>query len=521
MKTWSCTSSAFIVTSSRALAAPAEGGGPGEIGHQPFDRGAMDRPLARRAAPRATRVADADTPLPPPVQGADPAASVQHKWYSMDRHESDSPAIPTQQESIRPPVDRIRPTLLVVDDERDVLRSVHDLLRLDYRVVTCERGPEALDILRSAEAVDVILSDQKMPEMTGVEVLRQAKIIRPETTRLLFTAYSDIRTVIDAINQGHIFRYLAKPWVPEELEAIVRQAVEHHDLIVDKNRLVLELQETNARLLKANRLKGAFIEVASHELNTPVTVVRGMIELWKMSQGETASPQERQWIDRISAAAQRLARTVERMLKLVRNRDFSQSLEVESIEIAPLLRRAMDELAPYLELRRQNLTLEIERNLGPIQADSSKLFDVMINLLANAVKFTPDGGTIRVEARVEPGLIDWIRVQVSDEGVGVSAADQPHLFEPFFTGFDTLRHSSGDYQFGKRGIGLGLWLVKTFVELHGGRAEVSSSTGSGSTFAFLLPRFQATAAATDGAPKNAGLADRAGDSGSSDWPATF
>ena len=379
----------------------------------------------------------------------------------------------------------------MVDDERDVLRSIHDLLRLDYRVVTCQQGAEALEVLRSAEPVHVILSDQKMPEMTGVEVLRHAKVIRPETTRLLFTAYADIRTVIDAVNQGHIFRYLAKPWVPEELEAVVRQAVEHHDLIVEKNRLVAELQQTNARLLEANRLKGAFIEVASHELNTPVTVVLGMIELWKMSQGESASPQERQWVDRIGASAQRLARTVERMLKLVRNREFSHSLNIESIEIEPFLRRAVDELAPYLELRRQSVSVEIESNLGPVQADSSKLSDVVINLLANAVKFTPDGGTIRLEVRAEPGVIDWIRVQVSDEGVGVSAVDQPHLFEPFFTGFDTLRHSSGDYQFGKRGIGLGLWLVKTFVELHGGRVEVSSTSGIGSTFAFLLPRSQA------------------------------
>jgi signal transduction histidine kinase len=416
---------------------------------------------------------------------------VSHESHIMDRQDTRAFKAADQQKSATSSNERIRPTVLVVDDERDVLRSVHDLLRLDYRVLTCGRGVEALEILRSAESVHVILSDQKMPEMTGVEVLRQAMIIRPEITRLLFTAYADIRTVIDAVNEGQIFRYLAKPWVPEELVAMVRQAVEHRNLIVDKNRLVLELQETNGRLLEANRLKGAFIEVASHELNTPVTVVLGMIELWKMSQSESASQQERQWIDRIGAAARRLARTVERMLKLVRNREFSPSLEVESIELRPLLDRAIDELAPYLELRRQQVTLEIDLDLGPVQVDSSKLADVMINLLANAVKFTPDGGTIRVEARVEPGLSDWIRVQVSDEGVGVSPADQPHLFEPFFTGFDTLRHSSGDYQFGKRGIGLGLWLVKTFVELHGGRVEVSSTAGLGSTFAFLLPRSQA------------------------------
>src|SRR5947209_6600537 len=156
-----------------------------------------------------------------------------------------------------------RPTLLVVDDEPEVLRSVHDLLRLDYRIITCTKGADALKILDAPGTIHVIMSDQRMPGMTGVEVLRQAHRIRPEATRLLFTAYADIRAVIDAINQGSVFRYIAKPWDPAELMTVVRQAVEHRGLIVEKNRLLAELQETNQRLLEANRLKGAFIEVAS------------------------------------------------------------------------------------------------------------------------------------------------------------------------------------------------------------------------------------------------------------------
>ena len=133
----------------------------------------------------------------------------------------------------------------------------------------------------------------------------------------------------------------------------------------------------------------------------------------------------------------------------------------------------------------------IDPETGSIEADPSKIADVLINLLANAIKFTPDGGTIRLEARAQPNSSSEIRVEVTDQGQGVPPAEQEHLFEPFFTGFDTLRHSSGDYQFGKRGIGLGLCLVKTFVQLHGGRVEVSSTPGSGSTFAFVLPRSQA------------------------------
>jgi signal transduction histidine kinase len=330
--------------------------------------------------------------------------------------------------------------------------------------------------------------------MTGVEVLKRAMAIRPETTRLLFTAYTDIKTVIDAINQGHVFRYLGKPCDPDELTAVVRQAVEHHDLIVEKNRLLAELKETNTKLLETNRLKGAFIEVASHELNTPVTVVLGMIELWKMSQAGSASATERQWVERIGAAAGRLARTVERMLKLVKNRDFSQSLEREPVELSALIGRAIEEIKPYLELRRQTVAVAVEPNLGPIEVDASKISDVVINLLVNAIKFTPDGGTIGLEAHALAPARDWVKVSVTDQGLGVSSADQPHLFEPFFTGFDTLRHSSGDYQFGKRGIGLGLWLVKTFVELHAGRVEVSSTPGSGSTFTFILPRSSMVAA---------------------------
>ncbi len=416
---------------------------------------------------------------PPPTSPTsfhDPCAPA---YTSEARHESDSP----------PP--KLKPILLLVDDEPDVLLSVRSLLRMDYEVHTFEHGAEALEFLKNTPRVHVILSDQRMPGMSGVEVLRAAMAIRPETTRLLFTAYTDLRAVVDAINQGNVFRYLGKPCDPDYLAAVVRQAVEHHDLIVEKNSLLAELQESNTRLLEANRVKGAFIEVVSHELNTPITVVLGMIDLWKMAQGQTASPVERQWVERIGAAAGRLARTVDRMLKLVRNRDFSQSLHTEILELGPITQRVVAEISPYLELRQQTVTVVIDPETGSIEADPSKIADVLINLLANAIKFTPDGGTIRLEARAQPNSTDEIRVEVTDQGQGVPPAEKEHLFEPFFTGFDTMRHSSGDYQFGKRGIGLGLCLVKTFVQLHGGRVEVSSTPGSGSTFAFVLPRSQA------------------------------
>jgi signal transduction histidine kinase len=374
---------------------------------------------------------------------------------------------------------------MVVDDEPEVLRSVHDLFRRDYRVLTYTRASEALAALDEVD-VPVVLTDQRMPGMSGVEFLRNVQKRRPDTTRLLFTGYSDIKAVIDAINEGHVFRYITKPWNPEELEAAIRQAIEHHELIVERRCLIAELAESNAQLVENNRLKSAFIEVASHELNTPVAVVLGITELWKMTQSPAASPSERVWVDRIQASGKRLAATVERMVKLLQAGQFDQTLQVRSTELEPLVRAVVADLDPFLRARNQEVELRIAPGLGVAEIDPAKISDILTNLIVNAIKFSPDGGLIRIFAGPEGS--DRIRFRVTDSGVGIDPSDHCHLFEPFFTGYDTLHHSSGEFQFGKRGIGLGLCLVKRFVELHGGSVEFTSTPNAGSTFGFTLPR---------------------------------
>jgi signal transduction histidine kinase len=381
-----------------------------------------------------------------------------------------------------------RPTLLVVDDEPEVLRSVHDLFRREFRVLTFEHGGEAIKALETTEA-PVILSDQRMPGMTGVDLLREVKRLRPETTRLLFTGYADIKAVIDAINEGHVFRYITKPWDPEEMVAVVRQAVEHHDLIVERRCLIAELRDRNEQLIEADRLKRAFIQVASHELNTPVAVVLGMAELWKMAQGPNATPAERGWIERIGGAGKRLAHTVERMLKLLRTDRFDHTLDLETTDLESVLLRAVADVQPFLQARLQTVSLQVDAELGSAEIDAGKIGDALTNLLVNAIKFTPDGGEIRIWAG--PDGPERVQFRVTDCGCGITPEDRKHLFEPFFTGYDTLHHSSGDYQFGKKGLGLGLWLVKSFVELHNGRVEVESNPGEGSTFSFSIPRHPA------------------------------
>src|SRR5271166_6109535 len=141
--------------------------------------------------------------------------------------------------------------LLVVDDEPDLVHSVQDLLRFEYRVLGATRAMEGLEIMKR-EQVHVVMSDQRMPEMTGTEFLRRLRESYPDTVRLLFTAYADIKAVIDSINQGSVYRYITKPWEPQELQAVLRQAVEHYDLLAERKQLVAELKEKNRQLESAN-----------------------------------------------------------------------------------------------------------------------------------------------------------------------------------------------------------------------------------------------------------------------------
>jgi signal transduction histidine kinase len=386
-------------------------------------------------------------------------------------------------------MDKRRHTLLVVDDEPDVVRSVHDLLRLEYQVVGATSARGGLEQLQK-HVVHIVMSDQRMPDMTGVEFLSQVRRDHPSAVRLLFTGYADIKAVIDAINQGHVYRYIAKPWDPDELQAIIRQAATHYDLVKERGHLLKEVQAKNAALEKANadlqsalNLKEAFIRVASHELRTPVTILLGLSQLAVDVPG-VAGPLG-DWLARMHQSAQRLSRHVDQLGKMLAVGRFERPLERRLTDLAALLHEAAREVQVFLAQRRQSLVLDVPENLGSLALEASMIRDSLEHLLLNAIKFTPDGGKIRLAAERRPERS--VAIHVRDEGVGISTAEQTHLFKTFFTGGDVSRHSSGIFEFGRKGLGLGLSLVRAFVEMHGGKVEVASEAGKGSCFTVVLP----------------------------------
>src|SRR5258706_3083504 len=381
-----------------------------------------------------------------------------------------------------------RHTVLVVDDEIDVHPPVKDLLRLDYKVLGATRAAEGLAMLER-ESVHVVMTDQRIPETAGVELLAKVRATHPDAMRLLFTGYADIRAVVDAINRGSVYRYITKPWDPDELMAIIREACDRYDLIAERRELLSELRTkntelelANAQLKRADELKNAFIRVASHELRTPLTILVGMSDL-AARQGGAVEPLAG-WIKRIHAAGLRLKYLIDQIVSMLTAQQFERKPDVRPTDLGQLVRRAIDDVRPFAEVRRQELRTDLPDDPGTIEVDEQKIRDSINHLLLNAIKFTPDGGVITVRARRADG--DAF-IEVSDTGMGIEAGAIERVFDRFFTEFDVSHHSSGHFEYGKKGLGLGLSVVKAFVEMHGGTVKVRSEIGKGATFTICLP----------------------------------
>jgi signal transduction histidine kinase len=382
-----------------------------------------------------------------------------------------------------------RHTVLVVDDEIDVVESLRDLLRFEHRVLGATRALDALEILEREE-VHVVLSDQRMPGMTGVEFLHEVRERHPRVVRVMFTGYADLRSVLDAINEGSVYRYITKPWDIDELMAILRAAVERYDLADERRRLTAELQRKNADLERANaelaaasELKTMFIRVAGHELRTPLTVQLGLLRL--ASRAANVPGPVRDLLARVERAGQRLAQRVEQLMGYLHAGQFARGLDRRPVDLAALVRQSADEVRPFIERRGQELVIEAPDDLGGLPLDAAKIGDCLNQLLLNAIKFTPDGGRIELRARRTDG--GGARIEVTDSGRGIAPGEMEHLFKPFFTGFNTAHHTSGQFEFEARGLGLGLSLVRAFVELHGGTVSARSEEGRGATFTIDLP----------------------------------
>jgi signal transduction histidine kinase len=248
----------------------------------------------------------------------------------------------------------------------------------------------------------------------------------------------------------------------------------------DRANLLERERTARAELEQANRIKDEFLATLSHELRTPLNAVLGWAQILRARPLDP--PRMRQALDAIYRNAQAQTRLVDEILDLSRIVTGRLSLTAEEVDVADVIRHAMESFAPAMAARRQR----VERDLAPgilVTGDEHRLGQVMWNLMSNAAKFTPDGGTIRVSARAERG---HAIIEVQDTGEGIDPALLPHVFERFRQGDSSSTRMHG-------GLGLGLSLVHFLVEAHAGEVNIrSDGRGKGTTVTVRLPLRSAT-----------------------------
>lgn len=374
--------------------------------------------------------------------------------------------------------------VLVLDDEENIRESVKRLFfREDFAVASTGDHQEALALIKK-EPVKVVLSDQRMPQITGVEFLKTVREKYPEVVRILITGHADIQAAEDAINYGGVYRFINKPWNSEELKAAVRQAIDHHDLVNENRRLFEATKSKNEELEVLNRrLKGMyeaqkeFTSTVSHELRTPLASIKSTVDLVLSGAPGPLTEDQIKFLQKSKNNVDRLNRLINDILDLTKLESGKMELQISFHDIAKIIAEDVENQRESAKAKGLSLTTDLPDGLPAIPMDADKIHQVLSNLLSNAIKFTETGGVmVACRNRTEQNHIE---VSVTDSGPGIREEDKDKLFQKFQQLGDPHQHVGG--------TGLGLAICKEIVGRHGGKIWVESQTGQGSCFRFVLP----------------------------------
>ena len=384
-----------------------------------------------------------------------------------------SSVLPTLPEDVA----ETRPAVLVVDDAPENLALMSGLLGEVYRVKVATTGEKALRLASSESPPNLILLDVMMPGLDGYEVCQRLKR-DPGTAHIpviFLTSKSDPEDERRGLELGAV-DYITKPISPP----IVMARVRNHLAL---QALTDSLRVRNLQVEAASRMKSGFLANMSQQLRPPLKAIIGASESLKAGPDGEIGPRQKERASQIFTSGRDLLAVIDDILDLSRVEEGT-TLTLEPLNVAELIQSGLQAVREEAAARRQNLGTLVPEDLGDIWVDGRKVRQILKNLLSNAVKFTQAGGDVRVEARrvlraIPPEGREGPHLEfvVRDNGIGISAADQASIFEPFsqIDGTPT------------RGNGLGLAMVKRMTDLHGGSVAVRSAPARGSAFTVWLP----------------------------------
>ncbi|MBX7149616.1 GAF domain-containing protein [bacterium] len=328
-----------------------------------------------------------------------------------------------------------------------------------------------------------------IPEINPQAALNMQKIIG--FNKFVIAPLVAERKVVGALIGASKKKYVEESMV-DTLDNFANQAA----LAIESAQLIEELQEKNIQLEEANKIKSDFLAIMSHELRTPLTAIIGYSEILLDKVMGELNREQTDSLSEVLKNAENLLRLINSILDLAKVEAGKMEISYERFSIANLVQEVFQTVAPLMTRKEQELKLDIAEGLPDLDADSGKIRQILLNLVGNAIKFTPEKGVITVKVEffpqgddialayhLDPARLEGrgvFQISVIDNGIGIR---EEHLS----TIFDIFQQVDSTFTRKYQGTGLGLALSKQFSELHGGALQVKSEFGKGSTFSFIIP----------------------------------
>ena len=364
--------------------------------------------------------------------------------------------------------------VLIVDDEPGIRSGIVRILRNfsvgypfmeeDFDFKLMEAGELAIEIIESQE-VDVVLLDNKLPGIHGIEVLEHINKKEYDVEVMMITSYASLDLAVKATNNG-AFNFVPKPFTPQELKAAMENITKHLFL----KRMTRQMNEEG----KAIRFQ--FLSVLSHELKSPVNAIEGYLNIMKDKQVGDEIEAYKIMIDRSLERLKGMRTLIMDLLDLTKLESGKKTREIKPVDVVEIVRIAKDTMEPVAIQRNVNINFDYNGSLY-IQGDREELEIILNNLISNAVKYNIENGQVYVNLKSENGHVD---ISVEDTGIGMTEEEVATLFQEFVRIKNVKTKNI-------TGSGLGLSIVKKLVELGGGYIEVESVPDEGSKFLVRLP----------------------------------
>jgi two-component system sensor histidine kinase/response regulator len=352
--------------------------------------------------------------------------------------------------------------VLYVDDETNNLLAFQAGFRRFYEIYTASTVAEGLTVLNEKD-IHVILADQRMPKVTGVEFFGIVRKAHPDPMRILITGYSDIGALVDAINTGEIFRYIKKPWDDLELKTAIQNAYEVYETRLALKTKVRELERTNDEL---NR----FVYSTSHDLRSPLANILGILNVAKLQ----AADDPANYYDMIEGCVNKMDLFIHKII------EYYKGIRVDNVNEEVDFNTLIGDSISLCNMQNPQLKFETKIN-QPVEfrSDGFRLSLILNNLISNAVKYQR-----RDEQNPKVSIVVTVDeekavVNIEDNGVGIIDEHLNKIFQIFFR--------STDY---RNGLGIGLYIVKEALTRIGGEINVSSEFGKGTRFTLTVPNYK-------------------------------